>query len=115
MKKDLGRILSAGVLALFAIVLAEAKMNAASDSGKKLYEDKCALCHGRNGEGDGPAGAALDPRPADFASPGFWRKTSDRKIADTIRNGHGVMPGFDLTADQIQDVIGYLKQAFEKK
>lgn len=26
--------------------------------GARLYEDKCASCHGRNGEGDGPRGIA---------------------------------------------------------
>jgi mono/diheme cytochrome c family protein len=114
MKKNIWFILCAGVLAFFMIVLAGAQGGAASDSGKRVYEDKCALCHGRNGKGDGPAAAALSPRPADFNSSKFWQSTSDKKIADTIRNGHGVMPAFNLTADQIQAVIDYLKQSFKK-
>ena len=31
-----------------------------------LYAAQCALCHGAEGRGDGPAGRALDPRPASF-------------------------------------------------
>jgi cytochrome c6 len=114
MGKNVWCILCAGVLAFFTIVLAEAQISAASDSGKKLFDDKCALCHGRNGKGDGPAGAALSPRPADFTSPKFWQNITDKKIADTIRNGHGVMPGFNLSDDQIQAIIDYLKQSFKK-
>jgi len=114
MKKIVWRIFCAGVLAFSWIVLADAQMTAASNSGKKLYEDKCAICHGRNGKGDGPAGAALDPKPADFTRSKFWQKGVDKKIVDTIRNGHGVMPAFDLTADQIQAITDYLEQAFKK-
>ena len=114
MKKNVWRIFYAGVLAFSWIVLADAQATAASDSGKKLYEDKCAICHGRNGKGDGAAGAALDPKPADFTRSKFWQKGVDKKIADTIRKGHGVMPAFDLSADQVQAIIDYLKQAFEK-
>jgi mono/diheme cytochrome c family protein len=114
MKNNVWCILCAGVLAFFTIVLAETQISAASDSGKKLFDDKCALCHGRNGKGDGPAAAALSPKPVDFKSSKFWQSTSDKKIADTIRNGHGVMPAFDLSDDQIQAVIDYLKQSFKK-
>ena len=31
-----------------------------------LYASQCALCHGAEGRGDGPAGKALDPQPASF-------------------------------------------------
>ena len=31
-----------------------------------LYQTQCAACHGPQGYGDGPAGAALDPAPSDF-------------------------------------------------
>ena len=34
--------------------------------GAALYQQTCAACHGPSGQGDGPAGAALDPPPIDF-------------------------------------------------
>jgi high-affinity iron transporter len=34
--------------------------------GAALYQQVCAACHGLHGQGDGPAGAALDPPPIDF-------------------------------------------------
>ena len=31
-----------------------------------LYQSRCATCHGETGRGDGPAAAALDPKPTNF-------------------------------------------------
>jgi cbb3-type cytochrome oxidase cytochrome c subunit/mono/diheme cytochrome c family protein len=35
--------------------------------GQSLYASNCASCHGSHGEGDGPGGASLRPRPANLA------------------------------------------------
>jgi mono/diheme cytochrome c family protein len=35
-------------------------------TGADLYAVNCAVCHGENGEGDGPGAAALDPPPANM-------------------------------------------------
>lgn len=35
-------------------------------AGKELYDINCATCHGDTGRGDGPAGSALDPKPANL-------------------------------------------------
>jgi high-affinity iron transporter len=32
----------------------------------ELYQTQCAACHGLQGQGDGPAGANLDPAPSNF-------------------------------------------------
>src|SRR5579872_338056 len=31
-----------------------------------LFGDRCAVCHGSNGDGKGPGAANLDPKPVDF-------------------------------------------------
>jgi mono/diheme cytochrome c family protein len=36
------------------------------ESGRATFAMHCAACHGANGEGDGPAAAALAQRPADL-------------------------------------------------
>lgn len=41
--------------------------------GKQIYDDKCAACHGTSGRGDGPAAAALNPKPANLTEPNFMR------------------------------------------
>ena len=83
--------------------------------GKKLYSDKCQICHGVNGKGDGPAAGALSPKPANFTDPGFWQGNVDRKITKTIEDGHGMMPSFDLKPAEIKDIIDYLANAFKPK
>ncbi len=37
--------------------------------GKDLYTTNCVSCHGETGHGNGPAGAALNPPPRNFADP----------------------------------------------
>ncbi len=81
--------------------------------GKKLYTDKCQICHGVKGDGNGPAGATLSPKPANFTDPKFWQGDVDKKITETILNGHGMMPSFDLTPAEIKDLIDYLTHTFK--
>ncbi|HTQ55723.1 MAG TPA: c-type cytochrome [Bryobacteraceae bacterium] len=40
--------------------------NAKSITGKSLYREYCAVCHGTTGKGDGPAAPALKTPPADL-------------------------------------------------
>lgn len=37
-------------------------------SGKQMYISYCAVCHGAEGRGNGPAAAALKDRPVDLAT-----------------------------------------------
>ena len=47
----------------------------------------CVSCHGEKGDGNGPAAASLNPKPANFADPEFW-KTRDRDaVIEVITKG----------------------------
>ncbi|MCX6168078.1 MAG: cytochrome c [Ignavibacteriales bacterium] len=46
--------------------------------GKELFNTNCKSCHGENGLGDGPAGAALVKKPRNFHSTEGW--TNGRNI-----------------------------------
>ena|SRR5579862_780526 len=35
-------------------------------SGKEMFTSYCAVCHGKDGKGDGPAASALKAQPADL-------------------------------------------------
>lgn len=41
--------------------------------GKDLYNTNCASCHGETGQGNGPAGASLNPPPRNFVNPQTWK------------------------------------------
>jgi mono/diheme cytochrome c family protein len=85
------------------------------DEGKTLYEEKCMICHGQDGRGDGPAALALNPRPKDFDRPEFWnQKGLDQIITNQVKNGKGSMPAFSLSDKEIKDIIEYMTKAFKK-
>jgi mono/diheme cytochrome c family protein len=52
----------AGALALAGCV----PQQEAEVSGRALYADNCAVCHGDTGRGDGPAAGGMTPRPSDL-------------------------------------------------
>ena len=78
----------------------------------------CATCHGAGGEGDGPAGAALDPPPASFTDPAFWETRDMDRIVNVITNGAAAVGGSSLMvgwsasfdAEQIQQLADYVAE-----
>ena len=57
-------------------------------AGRQLYEQNCAACHGPQGFGNGPAGANLDPPPANLAGIGrmpMVTRTSPSRAQVTAR------------------------------
>lgn len=84
------------------------------EPGKAIYQDKCAICHGRDGKGDGPLGASFSPNPTDFTNPAFWQGKVKDKIRKTIENGHSPMPEINLDSGQIKAVIDYMSHTFKK-
>ncbi len=85
--------------------------------GKPLFTRNCMLCHGAGGNGNGPGAVAFSRKPADFTSGKFWQTPNiDREIAETVSKGKGQMQAFpDLSPDNIQSIILYMKQAFKPK
>ena len=56
-------------------------------AGAQVFKTNCAMCHGPEGKGDGPAGASLNPKPRNFVE-GKWKKGGTRLgIFGVIQNG----------------------------
>jgi len=49
-----------------------------------IYENRCAVCHGMSGKGDGDGSAALDPKPRDFTSPEWQTSVTDDHLKKII-------------------------------
>lgn len=59
----------------------------AAAKAKEIFAQRCTPCHGAAGEGDGPASAALDPKPRRF-SDGEWQKSvNDDHLMKVIKFG----------------------------
>ena len=88
-------------------------------AGRRAYETECAGCHGRNGDGAGPAATFLDPRPRNFrrgaykfttTSTGMRPKRSD--LFGTITRGlaGSAMPSFRLLNEERRhDIVEYVR------
>lgn len=55
--------------------------------GAAYYAQKCAVCHGDTGAGDGPGGAALDPKPANFRAPAWQASVTDAYLKQFVVDG----------------------------
>jgi mono/diheme cytochrome c family protein len=77
--------------------------------GRQLYQANCASCHGAGGKGDGPAAAALKPKPADLTA--MAGSHPDGDFAWKIANGRGPMPGWKsvLSEAQIWDTVNFIQ------
>lgn len=64
-------------------------------TGAKLFQANCVSCHGVQGKGDGIAGAALDPKPANFHDLDLVWNSAPYKFFNTIRLG---VPGTGMAA-----------------
>lgn len=76
--------------------------------GNEIYQQRCAMCHGEGGKGDGPAGAALEPKPRDHTNAAYMGTLSDEEITNVILNGKGTgMPAHKgmLTDAEVQSLI----------
>jgi len=89
-------------------------------TGERIYMHRCAVCHGPDGRGNGPAAPSLIPRPRDFTQGQFKYKSTppgqhptDADLIHTIANGlqASAMPYWNdlLTEMEIKEVVSFIK------
>jgi mono/diheme cytochrome c family protein len=84
-----------------------------TDSGKALYDQFCAACHGIDGAGEQPDPLSPGAAPPHNADGHTWHHPDQQNFL-TVWQGRtvpGVMPGFyeRLTPDEIISVLAYIK------
>lgn len=113
------------VLAILAVVPQDARddqppqpvTDAMLTRAQAQYDTLCAVCHGPQGRGDGPAGAALEPKPLNFHFRAFQERMPPGATHWVIKNGLGNtprrsgMPAFgQLPDDQIWALVEYVRR-----
>ena len=86
-------------------------------AGKAKYDANCVGCHGASGKGDGPAAAALNPKPQDHTDGKVMNALSDKYLFDIIKDGGAAMKkapfmpasGKKLSDQEISDVVAYIR------
>ena len=97
------------------LVLGQTKGDA--KAGKIKYEANCVGCHGASGKGDGPAAAALNPKPQDHTNGKVMNALTDKYLFDIIKDGGkavqkaALMPAANkkLTDQDIWDMVAYIR------
>lgn len=79
-----------------------------------LYKTTCQKCHGADGTGNTPAGKKFEAR--DFHSADVQKKT-DAELIKATTDGQKKMPSYKdkLTAEQIKDLVAYVRQLGKSK
>jgi cytochrome c553 len=84
-------------------------------TAEQMFGTLCAMCHGADGTGNGPAAASLNPRPRNYTDAAWQASITDDQIKETILKGgqavgkSPMMPGQPQLADQPQVLDGLVK------
>lgn len=60
---------------------------AAMAKARRIYQERCASCHGEKGNGDGPGAFAVRPKPRDYTNAEWQKTVTDEELAKAIVKG----------------------------
>ena len=85
-------------------------------SGKKSYTYDCAMCHGKEGAGDGDLARDIHLKLRDYSDPATLKELTDGEIYSIIANGKGKMTGEEgrMKPEQIWDMVNYIRSLAKK-
>ena len=83
-------------------------------TGKKIYHDRCEVCHGSQGNGKTFAANALFPSPKNFTATATKKQLNRERMIRSVtkgRPGTAMMPWENILSKQeIYLVVGYIRQ-----
>ena len=111
------RLLSCAVGIAFTIGLSPSALAADAAAGEARFKQLCASCHGNAGKGDGPAAAALRPKPADMTSADWQASVDGDYLREIITRGGaavGKSPmmtpfGHALRGEDMDNMIAFIR------
>lgn len=105
---------SAAIFLALAVLAFMAVPAAFADDVAALYKTKCASCHAADGSGSTAMGKKLNVR--DLRSSEVQKQT-DAQLTEITAKGKNKMPPYEkkLTADQIKELVGYMRELAKKK
>jgi cytochrome c6 len=104
------KLIAIGTLSLIASV---GLAHAAAADGKDLYNSKCQVCHGANGEGKAALAKALGVTSTAINTKEV-KSMSDADLKKVIVSGKGKMKAVaGVTDKQADDVVAYVKSLKE--
>ena len=95
-----------GALGLLASEPALAQLSPAAQRGLTFVRVHCAQCHAIDAASESPLAIAPPFRSLHLKFP---IESLQRRLSEGIVAGHPTMPQFRLEADQVADVIAYIK------
>jgi len=86
-------------------------------NAKAKFQQLCVSCHGPEGKGNGPAAAALNPKPQDLTDITHMKQYSDEILFKIIKMGGAaagkspMMPPWAgaLTDKDIRDMVAFIR------
>lgn len=99
-------------------VIAKSETEGDPAKGKEIFQTNCATCHGPEGKGNGPAAAALNPKPRNLSDAEYMSTLSHEHLVKVITDGGqsvGKSPmmaawGGILSKNDISNVIAYIRK-----
>ncbi len=101
-----------------AAFLSTSAFAADTAKGKELYAQRCAMCHGDKGAGDGPLSATMPEgqRPRNLIAGEMKYAKDDAKLSEVIKKGGAavglsvMMPGqVDLNDKDLSSLVAFVR------
>ncbi|MBW2224564.1 MAG: c-type cytochrome [Deltaproteobacteria bacterium] len=74
-----------------------------------IFENRCTVCHGATGKGDGDGSAALDPKPRDFTAPEWQASVTDDHLQKIIVFGGPPNPDLDAKPELVAELVKLIR------
>jgi len=84
-------------------------------AAQTIFSERCVVCHGAEGKGNGPAAGALNPKPRNYTDAAWQAKVTDDELRKTIKLGGAavgkspLMPASPDLEDKPEVVEGLVK------